>query len=84
MTRWTLGRLGQHDQQNGDCAVRELEMAVDAALYHSGYSVQFWRDVELYGVQEAIAYVRNGKMGDHAKIQEAWDSIRERLEAVPC
>lgn len=72
--------LVAYDRKNGTSLVRELEMEVDAALTTSSYAVQFWRDMKLYGLKEAIAYVRNGNHGDADKIQKAADKIIEAMK----
>ena len=79
MKKWNLRMLRKHDAEKDDCAVRELEMVVDDALTSPGYRPQFWTDVELYGVDEAILYVRNGNHGDADAIRSAWITIRNRL-----
>jgi len=84
LKRIDLRTMQKHDIANHDCAVRELEMEVDAALdpNYAGYTLQFWRDVNLYGVDEAILYVRNGKYGDADRIQKRWlEKIRPRIVA---
>ena len=67
--------LVEYDRRKGTSLVRELEMEVDGALTTPHYSVQFWKDVRLYGLREAVAYVRNGNHGDADKIQAAIDRI---------
>lgn len=62
---------------HGDCVVRELEMVSDGAITAPGYTIQFWRDVNLYGVDEAILLV--GKYGNGDKIAEGWAKIKERI-----
>lgn len=75
-----LRALKAHDRATDDCTVRELEMHVDSVLTSPGYSIQFWRDAELYGVDEAILYVKNGNHGNAALIEAAWNQIKERLK----
>lgn len=50
--------LEKYDVENNDSFIRLLEMNVDSVVPQLGYSVQFWRDVKLYGVDEAIAYLK--------------------------
>lgn len=52
--RLTLMRLRKWDDEHDTCLVRELEMLVDAVLIVSAYSPQFWTDVRLDGVKEAM------------------------------
>lgn len=56
--------LRKIDLSQGKSLVRELEMSVDCAVNDSMYSLQFWRDCELYGIDEAILYVKNGNHGN--------------------
>ena len=74
-----LHEMQKHDEVNRDETVRELEMIADGAITSSGYPVQFWQDVQLYGVDEAILYVRNGKHGNADIISKAWEEIRLRI-----
>lgn len=74
-----LKNLQAHDQRTGDCAVRELEMAVDTACTVQGYQMQFFRDAALYGVDEAITYLATGGYGDATSVSIVWERIKERL-----
>lgn len=56
--RITLQMLKNWDNQHDSSIVRELEMSVDAVLIDSTYSIQFWKDVELYGIREALQYLQ--------------------------
>lgn len=78
-----LVHLKAHDAKTDDSLVRELEMAVDMAFTSPGYAIQFWQDVQLYGIWEAILYVKNGKHGNAATIQAEWDRIKIRIEGKP-
>jgi hypothetical protein len=49
--------LVRYDGEHGTSLRRELEMAVEAGLSSAGYAVQFWRDMGLYGLDEAITYL---------------------------
>jgi len=75
-----LRMLMQHDKKTGDSMVREFEMATDMLLTSPGYQLQFCQDVRLYGVREAILYVKNGNHGDWEAIQQEWDRIKVRYE----
>ncbi len=78
--RVSLNQLRQHDRDCDDSIVRELEMIVESHLYKSDYALQFWSDVRLYGVDEAILYVRNGPYGDADAINAGWQRIKTRLK----
>lgn len=80
--RYYLKDLDRHDLEHDDCVVRQLEMEVDAAITSPGYAVQFWRDVRLYGMDEAILYVRNGNHGNADAIQAEWQNVRHRINRV--
>lgn len=74
--KWYLRDLRDHDLRHDSSIVRQLEMQVDAAINEAGYRLQFWRDVSLYGVDEAILYVHNGGYGDVDAISAAWERIK--------
>jgi hypothetical protein len=57
-----LRDMRQHDLAHGECLVRELEMTVDGELREAAYSVQFWRDMELYGIDEAMDYLETANV----------------------
>lgn len=73
-----LRMLMEHDRRHEDCMVREFEMAIDDRFPDPAYALQFWQDVRLYGVREAILYVKNGNHGDWEAIQREWDRIKVR------
>lgn len=75
-----LRMLMEHDRIHDDCMVREFEMLTDILLITPMYQLQFWQDVRLYGVREAILYVKNGNHGDWEAIQREWDRIKVRIE----
>lgn len=80
--RMKLGELKSFDLFHRTSFVRELEMEADTAIRSPGYPIQFWRDVSLYGVREAIAYVRNGEHGDAVKLEAAWKRIMAAMAAT--
>lgn len=51
--------LRNHDLEYDDDLVREIEMIVDSVLIQTGYAIQFWRDVAIYGIDEALLYLKN-------------------------
>lgn len=55
----TLQRLQKLDEKRQSSNVRLIEMVVDKITNHDGYSMQFWRDVEICGLREAIMYLHN-------------------------
>lgn len=60
--RITLAQIRAYDAaniKNESCLVRQLEMEVDYLTINDGYSVQFFRDLNLYGLREAIRYLKN-------------------------
>ncbi len=78
--RITLAILRKYDAEHEDSSiVRALEMEADSAITAPGYSLQFWRDVQLYGVDEAILYVENSNVGDGKRLQTFWTNLRERI-----
>lgn len=58
--RLFLKEMREYDQANDSNFVREMEMVVEAGLKDSAYSIQFWDDVQTYGLREAVLYVKNG------------------------
>ncbi len=79
--RVSLNQLRKHDSDHDDSIMRELEMLVEGNLIITGYSIQFWQDVRLYGVDEAILYIRNGPYGDANAIDAGWQRIKTRLKS---
>lgn len=77
--RITKSVLDRYDAENDTSIVRELEMEVDSCITSPGYGVQFWHDVYLYGVDEAILYIRNGNHGDWQTLAQKWEAIRQRI-----
>lgn len=59
MKRLGFIKMVQWDIEHDSSIVRELEMHVDVVLTQSAYSPQFWKDVRLYGVAEAMLYLKN-------------------------
>lgn len=80
--KYYLRDLRKIEQAQGESWVRLLEMHTDSILdYNAGKTIQFWEDVKLYGVDEAILYVRNGGDVQAANaIQREWEAIRVRIE----
>src|SRR6516162_6029738 len=56
--RLTQRILEEMDRGDEGSRVRRLEMAVDACLDDQAYAIQFWQDVNLYGVREALSYLQ--------------------------
>ena len=75
--RYYLHDLEKYDAENDASIIRELEMSVDSVIRDIDYSVQFWKDVRLYGVEEAILYLENNY---HNSIKTTWNSIKERMQ----
>lgn len=78
--KWYLHQLQKLDADYGLSIVREIEMTVESAISERGYIIQFFTDARLYGMDEAILYVRNGKYGDAESIQTKWDEIRGKIQ----
>ncbi len=72
--------LEQHDRNQSDSTIRLLEMTVDNVVPETGYSVQFWQDVKLYGVDEAILYLKDTVTDkQYISLTETWERIRNAL-----
>ena len=56
--RITLRMLEEMDKRDVASRVRRLEMAVDGCVTTTAYSMQFWNDVRLYGIREALLYLQ--------------------------
>lgn len=61
----TLYRLYQYDfahEEEESCLVRSMEMTLDSIVQQPGINqaigIQFWEDVRLYGLEEAMVYLR--------------------------
>lgn len=74
--------LLSYDNAHDACTIRELEMAVDAAVFDQGYAIQFWRDVWTYGVDEALLYLTDhASLEGFEEVRRKWKEIRERIVA---
>lgn len=71
--------LEKYDAENDASIIRELEMSVDSVIRDIEYSVQFWKDVRLYGVEEAILYLENNYHNCDT-VKTTWNSIKERMQ----
>ncbi len=47
------------EDEDLSCIVRQIEMTVDSLAGYGPHVIQFWRDVELYGLREAIIYLED-------------------------
>ena len=58
-------------------------MTVDACLRHghANYSLQFWEDVRLYGLREAVLYIVNQKE-KLVKNQELLDEVEKTAKMI--
>jgi hypothetical protein len=74
------------------CFVRLLEMTVDQITQNSAYIPQFWKDVELYGLDEATAYLKRELPDLNYKEYDAlvdeikrivWDNIPNQVVFLP-
>lgn len=88
MRRILKRHLEKYDVENNTSLLRELEMSVDNVLaFNQEYAIQYWRDMELYGLGEANAYLDNFlrdktnqfKQEAKAKHLELSSRIREQL-----
>lgn len=50
-------KLREYDLANDQSNIRLIEMLVDKVTSEAGIRIQFWRDAELYGFDEAISYL---------------------------
>lgn len=75
--RLYFSRLQEYDLANDTSHVREIEMAVDASLLDTAYAVQFWKDVRMYGLKEAVLYLRNT---EEVRTEEGLEEV-ERIVA---
>lgn len=66
----------QEDKLDGEgCRVRLIEMMVDSACdCNVGVSIQFWRDVDLYGLKEAVMLLE-GYCTVPQKLKDATDFV---------
>jgi hypothetical protein len=61
MRRITLKVLESIDSRNDLFLIRGIEMTVESICIRidQAYQIQFWEDVRLYGLKEAIVYLDN-------------------------
>lgn len=59
--RIRMTELEKMDERFDTSMIREIEMTVDAIVTRINpiYGIQFWRDVQLYGIKEALMYLDN-------------------------
>jgi hypothetical protein len=77
--RITLLALREYDKANDTSIAREIEMAVDTAI------LQFWRDTSLYGLQEAVLYLRGyarQKLADPAKVEAVAKMVQTIIDKI--
>lgn len=80
--RLRLHEMRRHDRDNDTCYVRLIEMDVDAICIdvgHPGYSQQFWRDVQLYGLRESFSMLRRFTLE-----QSGDPNLPRRLDELNC
>lgn len=70
MKRIMMHEIMQHDKVNADSILRELEMVVDRCTSETGGAIQFFTDLRLYGLDEAIVYLRKAKYFRPAENEE--------------
>lgn len=82
--RATLRKLEQYDLANDTSWVRTIEMYGDAVMCNHPYTVQFWNDVKLYGLDEALTYLVNSGLFTNRKqeIKELAEQIVLAKEAL--
>lgn len=62
--------IEQYDAEHNKSLLRELEMLIDSICYDQGMVIQFFRDLKLYGIREAMAYLRQNFDTNPAKWPE--------------
>ena len=72
MQAWDLA----HDESY----VRLIEMSVDC--FGQGRSLQFWSDVNLYGLEEALLYLRNEFPATNETMIELESDIRTFVDLI--
>lgn len=68
--------MDSYDDRNDESNVRELEMLVDSCFRDQGYVIQFWRDMDTYGLHEAILYLQNNPNKGGADLERVLDFER--------
>lgn len=83
MKRIYLHLIQKFDLKYDQSFVREIEMLVDHAIDHSSYAIQFWRDVERYGLKEALTYLLgSGEIRNEADVPELSRLVSECEDQV--
>jgi hypothetical protein len=81
MKRYILSILEKHDRENDDSLVRLIEMKVDALNLESGYRLQFWTDVRVYGMDEALMYIKDlAPPVQFSELKEFWERKKTKLK----
>lgn len=71
----------QHDKDHATSLMRELEMAVDEVTFEAGVKIQFFDDLLLYGIDEAVKYHR-GYVKDNEKVDRILIPVVNRVKSV--
>lgn len=66
------------DEAHDTSFVREIEMTVDTYMKNNGRNIQFWKDVQLYGIHEALMFLKND--GFDEKVETDVLAILTRME----
>lgn len=79
-----LKQMQAHDLAKEDSTVRLIEMTVDGMLRDQGYALQFWKDVALYGIDEAVMYLKGSdccrKDANFAELDKEVAEVRAAIE----
>ena len=76
-----LGDIRALDRKKNFSNLRWLEMTIEQDALSQGVVLQFFRDLHLYGLNEAMAYVRSyAKKGEYR--EEIIPKIEEIIEKV--
>lgn len=75
--------MQDYDLQNDESEVRLLEMLVDSGSTDPRLPIQFWRDVDVYGVREAYLYLKGYQeqglwRGDLSKVRDQVNKLLRR------
>lgn len=80
--KYYLSNLQEHDALKDDCVVRIIEMAIDDSVPNIGHSIQFWTDVRLYGVAEAILLLKDVISPEKfAELNVLWETQLKKIQS---
>lgn len=54
-----MSQIRKHDKRYNTSLIRELQMALEGCTSNPGIIIQFFKNLALYGIDEALIYLRS-------------------------